>query len=313
MLGAIGNVRYVFSFYVSIVSNYKLASLVILISGFFSRILGVLAFASVIKLFLVVINPEVFIPKIVSFFNQKFDVVLSSNESDIIFIMLLVLQCLLVTNYIVDRINIAAFLRLRWKVTRQFSMLPVAETKSGKRNFSLDVIPNGCESLLKIAEIVIFFILVGMLVFLVNALVGLMVILLVPFFILYMVFRAKKDLILANEFKSKRGDFCKGTTSQFRTVIEAGSELLKYRRTNNAISQLIAGTIISIVIFTFFVFGEADEVLKLWSIVLVFGIRFLIGYAKELSVHTAKILAARAQLKPLFGIDINDFREITNT
>ncbi len=301
------------TFYLCLLRLYKLESVLLLLSGLFYRLLNLVVFILIIKVFLVVIEPSISIPKIKYIFSSISSYSLANvDDKGIILILLVVLQIAISVHFCIGRINLKMFLRAKRLIGLELGGIPVDETLAKRRLLILETIPLGYENVIKIGEIVFFFILMLVLVFWLNVLVGLSVMFMIPFFMFYMMLKGKRDLVLTNEYRDSKIGLNAFSEKQYAVTLQKGSVLLAYKRKNLIFFQFLAGTIIALIIALFFIFEQGLSFTGIWGILFVFGIRYIVSYARELSAIASKVLSARVVLNSVADLGFKKMKSVVD-
>jgi glucose uptake protein GlcU len=138
--------------------------------------------------------------------------------------------------------------------------------------------------------------------------VGFVLVLLIPIFILYMVNKARKELHVTNRFNESKVGLAKMSPEDFSTAVNAGCDKFAYTRGNAIFFQMLGMSIMAIIMMMFFTLDQSINFSLTWAVFLVFGMRFAVGYARELGNVAGKILSNRKICGPLFGLSLKEIR-----
>lgn len=279
-------------FYATVLRKSKALLLVTVFCGLLTRLLTVSTFILTVKVFLEVIRPSEVSETLASSisFLYKFVTIQSVDPYAVILISFLLL--LFVIQYVISKLYLHLSNKLISNHVGYFFMDYKQSQHSNGINFSLNNLSIGIDASIKILEIICFFWVLFVLIYLVSPTIFFIMMVLVSFMLLLLVYLNRKDITYIT----------KGNNLRRKVIINPKllSDYLKVRSqqraaTSNNInnSRFLGGIAIVCMIFTYLLGGPYDEVNDLKAIVLVFSIRFVIIYAGEFSRQVNQLTRQR--------------------
>lgn len=295
-------------FYYRILGCYPLHSSVIVATGFIYRILNISVFVLIMKIFLIVINPESslnIVNQAISYlpFTLKIDI----NQIPLIF--LLALTFIIILHFIVGKINLSWMLEVRRMLQIDGERLELHENLANRRNMCLDQLPAGYEATIKISEIMMFFFCVLIAIFYMKPLLGILVFVCIPAFVSYLVLKSRENVFSITKFRESRQKIGRLTEVEYLVPIKHSNDSFAMAKMNLILSDFFGGVLIVGIILIFLLYKDSNIISNLEALVLVFSIRFAFIYAKESSVVLGHLLQQRTLMADVTDIDLRALRE----
>jgi len=301
----------VFAFYAKLALLYKKESTVIVATGFLYRLFTILLFVLIVKIFVLVINPASMesILKKLSAISSFSDVRVNENST---LIMLAILQVCVVLHYLIGKINVKCLIGVRKEISLRFTELPFDLHIGKRRTIALDVITIGYENFLKIIEIGLFFVFIIVMIISINLVLGIFVVLAIPLFILGILSKNRNDMLLSNKYVKSKEDLYGMSLAEYEEPINNSQILLEHTKGTTLFSQMVGGSIVVVMILLLFTFDPELSITGIWSLFLIFGVRYSISYAQEIGGVAGKLISTRLLLKPVLGLSFKDVERIAS-
>ena len=280
----------VFTFYYHILRGDLGFSVLIVLTGLFARFLSLGLFMLIIKVFLSVMNPKTSVEMVNSILLRFTDYQL--NSTFMLQLMLGALILLIVIQYLVAKYNLNLFLARRKYLINHALNSKLSEDAKTHLQLCLDHLPQGYDGILKCGEILLFYLVLFTVIFFISPLGALFTIAIVPFLILLLVIKNRKEIYIMNEARQHRHRVMNMEGDVKKAVILSNTQF-NYIRTSAIHSELFGGGALILLMVMFFIYYDEQNLNSLAALALVFAVRFAINYAKELSRHVGRILQQR--------------------
>ena len=280
----------VFAFYCRLLRSDFWFSILIVLTGLFTRFLSLGLFMLMIKVFLSVVNPKTSTEMINRILLRFSDYQMGSVL--MLKLMLGTLVLLILVQYLVSKWNLNLFLARRKAMINYALNSKLNEHEKTHLQLCLDHLPKGYGGVLKCCEILSFYLILFAVIFAISPIGALFTIAIVPFLIALLVIKNRKEIHAINESRLHR----KKVTSMdgdLKKVVELSNVQFSYVRVSAINSEFFGGAALVLLMLMFFIYYDANNLNSLTALALVFAIRFAINYAKELSRHVGRILQQR--------------------
>lgn len=291
-------------FYYRILGCFPVLSSAIILSGFVYRILNIAIFVLIMKIFLIVIDPEAVLPLVEKMTSLlPFEVKINLEQLPIV--LLGVLAGIIVVHFIIGRLNLSWMLKARKKLQVKGPTLDLHKNLANKRNMCLDQLPVGLDAIVKISEILIFFVFVISAILYMAPVVGILVFISTPLLISYLILKSRENAFLIIELRESRQKIGRLSEEEYLKPVSQSNLLFSSTRTNLISSDFFGGIIIVGIILVFLFYMGDDSVSNFSGLILIFSIRFAFIYAKECSVVLGNLLQQRTVMAEVVEADID--------
>lgn len=293
-------------FYFRLMAVYPQRSIIAVLSGFCYRVLNIGIFVLILKIFLMIIDPSSALELLNKIAPNSS---LNIDDPQLVAASLLgFLALIIVIHFIVGKINLAMLRFIRHQLQLKGPQLALHENLANRRNISLDQLPIGFESIVKVSEILLFFVFVMTTIFWMNVFLGMLVILTVPVFVAFLVIRGREEIFVLTELRESRQQIGQLSEDEYASPVMKSAEHFALTRNNLLYSDFIGGLLLA-AIMTGFLFYNQEVFSSLSSLILIFSLRFALVYAKELSNVMRRLVQQRTLLGSAHTIDLSPLRD----
>ena len=202
--------------------------------------------------------------------------------------------------FLLNRFYSFVFLSLRTKLTWLLMSMSLASNEELSLHICLDKFPIGFDGIIKTCEIVVFYMFLISAIFYLNIFAGLLVLLLLPFIIMLIVVKGRKEVHVQREMVLSRKTIM-SANDDISSYVNLGKETYKLGRNSMAYAQFFAGiALVSVMLIFLFVYPDDEtknHLVGLPALILVFSIRFAFLYAGELSRSLNRVLQQRVLIE----------------
>lgn len=291
-------------FYYRILGCFPALSAAIVLSGFIYRMLNVAIFVLIMKIFLIVIDPNAVLPlieKLADLLPFEFQVDLEQLP----IVLLIALSVIIVIHFIVGKLNLFWMLKARKELQLKGPALDLHPNLANKRNICLDQLPAGLDAIVKISEIIIFFVFVISTILYMVPLLGLLVLVSTPLLISYLILKSRESAFLITEIRESRKNIGQLSFEDYQKPVEQSNLIFSSTRANLISSDFFGGIIIVGIILVFLFYSGSGSISNFSGLILIFGIRFAFIYAKECSVVLGNLLQQRTIMSEVVNSNID--------
>lgn len=284
----------VLDYYFVSMHGYLIRVFLISILGLTLRLLSILTFALIIKIFL-------------SMFDQEATTLLVNNilaklsfaaaaPSDLWFYLVLPLAVFTGVQYFLGKFYLLLFRNVRGQLMIKMLTSDSHASLHDKASFVYDYFLHGFEALIKSLEIILFYLILILFIFIVNFTMGVSVVILVPILVFVLVFRDRKEAFVQDAIKISR-EIIDQDKETLLAPIKHYDQQLNYRINGVIASELFGGMALVIIFMVYVKYHEQFMGYGLLPLLLIFAIRFAVLYAGELSRQLSVVFRLRAVLK----------------
>ncbi|RBP51486.1 hypothetical protein [Arenicella xantha] len=282
----------VLKFYLQLLAKRPMATLFLVFLGFLVRGLSVVVFVLIVKVFLSVIDPSSIV-KVVNQFASGYGLA-EINQSNLLYALVIILVVLIVAQYVLNKVYLFFFLHYRTATISGLLLSPLNDHVPMHLHICLDKVPIGYEGVIKSLEILLFYFFLFSGIFLINPLAGLLVLLLVPIMLALMLLKGRKEVFVHTEMQQCRKAVLSMDDDYLR-ALQLINENYMFGRNSIIYSELFGGISIVIMMIAFMLWYSERQFgfSGVAALFLVFGIRFAVVYAGELSRVLSRVLQQR--------------------
>lgn len=281
--------RRVFRFYRILLALRPLSAVMLVLSGLATRVLSVGVFVLIVKVFLTILDPNSSAVVVNAFINDYFEY--EVHQDVMIRAMLIGLSALLCCQYFISKFNLWLFLKTKEKIVHSVLKTPLNEHKATHIHICLDYIPMGLDGALKCIEICLFYGLLVMGIFVINPLLGMLLLIVAPLLLMILVMNGRKEVYVVREIRELRQQV--NEPEEAEEVIKLGSKQYSFIRASIINSEFFGGFAIVIMMLLFMLWFDQSKIESIAALVLVFSVRFAVIYTGELSRHLGRLLQQR--------------------
>ncbi len=287
----------ILGFYLRLLPLEPLRSFLLITTGVLVRSISVIVFVLTFKVFLSVIQPESVRYLLDLFIESGFDLdVVRFNLFFVIYFLVGTLFALIVVQFLLNKVYSHLFLSMRTRLMRSLVVAPITSNEKLNLHICLDHFPIGFDGIIKTSEIIVFYFFLIAGIFYLNIYAGLLVLILLPFIIVIIVIKGRKEVHVRQEMVQSRKKIL-STNDDISSFVALGAETFKYARNSVTYAQFFAGLALVSMMFLFMFMSPGDEtknhLVGLPALILVFSIRFAFLYAGELSRSLSRVLQQR--------------------
>lgn len=286
----------IFRFYLKLIFEQPATPLLLVSLGFLLRASSVVIFALTIKAFLVVLDPTIINHLFHLLFGQAN--VEQSTIDKLLPGIVLVLAGMVALQFLLNTLYLRAFIKHRRNLVERFAEQPIFANLESQKHICLDLIPVGYESLIKVLEITLFYLSLCILIFILNPVIGFIVVPILMAILLYM-------LLFVIERKSARAKAYKERQDVSADALIDGLQFADHSfttlRRNTTYSEFFGGLGMVLLMAFYLLFMDITSFAenKLFAFVLILSVRFLVNYTGEFSRLLGVILSHHTMLAKL--------------
>ena len=290
-----------------LVKRIWLVSIIVFL-GICSRILSILSFVAIVKLFVFVIAPDrslALLNKILLFVGIN-PTVLGDNVFYYLVFFVLVLALISLLLQYIKAFSLSSLRRylILWHDKQLGGKYSIR-----KAGLASAKIPNGTESLLLLIEIFLFFVMISLFISLYAPVVVVSVICVSPFLLLYLIKRKVAERRYRNTASSVEKKRVFRDDSAYYLYLGDLVSANKRIMNNKNFSDFVFGNFFVLVIALYYSFGKEGAVDGYLVLLVVFGTRFLFGYVREASNSAAVLISLKAYLSNSIACNCCDWSE----
>ena len=285
-------------FYIRLLSIMPLFSGLVIGTGVLLRFLTIAVFVLTFKVFLSIVQPDS-VASIVDIISNQ----LINREvqiSDLLVAMVSSLLLLIILQFLLNKIYLAIYLSLRTKLTQWLLPRSLSTSEEMHLHICLDKFPIGFDGIIKSCEIIVFYMFLITGIFYLNLFAGLLVLISVPFIIALILIKGRKEVHVLKDLSDYRKKIV-DSDDDFLPYFSLSQESHSFSRNNIIFSQFFGGVAIVAMMCVFLFWYSAEEgaqgAVGLTALMLVFGIRFAVVYAGELSRCLSRVLQQRVMVE----------------
>lgn len=294
----------VIRFYLRIMAIYPVHSAAIVLTGFSDRILGIASFVLLFKTLLAIVNPLSII-SVIDKINPMLPFLISTDPNIIPYILITIIAGLTIILFFIGKINLFLKLRIRRELQINGPKLSVHKDIINRRQFSLDQLTIGYDSITKTIEITILFIFLIIVILISNFVLGIMILISIPILVGYLVVKQKNHLFLINTARDSRANIGKMTEQEFITPINNINIQYKSEQDNLIFIHFVSSSIMTLILLLFFIYQPEDAGVTISAIILIICVRFSVMYAKEASITVGRLLNQRTIIDKSENVDMD--------
>jgi len=174
------------------------------------------------------------------------------------------------------------------------------EADSTYLDMCLNELPQGYDAVLKCCEILLFYLVLFVIIFLISPFAALLTLIAVPLLILLLVIKNRKEVHVTHELRDNRRKIREGG-DDYETVISLSSQRDRYNRISTIHAEFFGGIALVLLMLIFLLNFTGQDLNSLAALAMVFAIRFAINYARELSRHASRLLQQRVVIDKIDG------------
>ncbi len=292
--------RKVLVFYYRLMVRDFAFSLLIILTGLIGRVLNLVVFMLIVKVFLSVVNPQSSVEMVNRILLRVTDYQLESLA--MLQLMLVILTVLIFVQYFISEFNLKLFLARRTILVNYALASSLNDHQSTHLHLCLDHLPPGYDAILKCCEIILFYMILFVAIFFVSPFAALLTITIVPMLIVLLVIKNRKEVHSINEFRVNRAS-AKTMDDDVSAVIKSSNQQFSHLRKSVVHSEFFGGIALVFLMFIFLFNYDGGNINSLGALALVFAVRFSITYAGELSRHAGRILQQRVIINKVTNAD----------
>ena len=293
MIGIL-TLRKVANYYYSSLAGHHFLFVLVTFLGFVSRLLSILNFALIIKIFLSMFDPDAAVELLNNFLSKLYlEPITTSNLTTY---LMIILVTFIFVQFVISKINLLMFRHLRAAVISEICERSVAEPPSQRNYFLYDNYLYGFEALVRSFEILLFYLFLLIFIFSVNLMMGIAVIIFVPALVSLLVFRNRKEAFVQNAIHESREKSIEPDSDPLLPLVHYDKQLV-FRINNDISAEMLGGLTIVLIFFLYVTNQEQFSSYGVMALLLVFSIRFAVLYAGELSRQLNIVLKLRTVLE----------------
>lgn len=282
----------VLRFYSRLLRSYPALSLFVIVVGFLVRGVSVVVFVLTLKVFISILDPDAALNVINQVLVQQGWSPLTTNG--LVSVMVGALSILICSQFALNKIGAYSFLHLRSKILNRLLESPINQDARVHFNICLDRVPLGLEAVVKVCEILLFYVVLIANIFFWSVLSGVLVLIIVPIIIFLMLAKGRKEVHLTVNMQQERRDIAE-FDDDCDEYLRLKKQTYLIARNNVVYADLFGGLAIVFLTLAFVFMGPSigGGVTGVTALLLVFSIRFAIVYAGELGRQLGKVLQQR--------------------
>ena len=282
----------VIKFYAGTIIAFPYSSIALITLGVFYRLLNVIIFVTVIKIFLLIIDSNT-ANQLLKLAANYHPILTEIPHEKTPLLALSLLFIMAITLYLVGTLYLKIMLKVRAILLKNGVNINIYEKLVDKRNFALDHFAAGYDSIIKLSEIFVFFCLLAAIIFIINKMLFITIVVLVPLIVIWLVYKGKESIFIQTKFRNSRQAIGRKTEAEYSQIIKDSNQFFASSRRAIIKSDFSTGIGMVAVIGLFFAYQPENISSNLQALILVFSVRFAIMYAKESSVVLGRLLQQR--------------------
>ena len=300
MLALDKNIEYIASirvlkFYLAVCKQYLLTTVILVVVGFVSRVLSILQFVLVIKVFLSIFDPSL-AANIIGMLVKVLGIDVVDLQHDFIIKSLFaVLGAIVCFQFFLARFHLSILCVFKENAVLDLLNLPLNKDAAQNIHLCIDQIQHGLEAIIRSGEIIIFYLVLMLVIFYFSPLLAVLVVIFVPPLFTLLVLKNRKEVHLQSQIVETR----KASSPQgmnYPQILKLIREHYRLVRSSIINSEFGSGITLIVIMLVFFNYFDNMQLTALGTLMLVFSLRFAITYAGELSRFVNRILQLRTKL-----------------
>ena len=292
----------VVKFYFAVCRKFLFTTLILMVLGFVSRVLLILQFVLVIKVFLSIFDPTMATNLISVLLNMMGFSVEELDRDFVLKFLFTLLSIIVCIQYALARFNLALLCTFKENALSSLFKLPLNINVEQNKHLCFDYIQHGLEATVKSGEIIVFYVTLIFVIFYLSPLLGVLVVLFVPPLFVLLLYKNRKEVHIQLQIMEARKKIT-DLDQDIRSPLGLISQHYRLVRSSLINSEFGSGLTLVAIMIVFSTRFDNLQLTALSTLMLVFCLRFVITYAGELSRFINRLLQLRTKLALITEVD----------
>lgn len=275
-------------FYYRLLWLSPLQSATVIISGFIYRVLNIMIFAVVIKIFLLIVSPASIVPAINQLSSQ---IGMPPVSPDGLFYLPIAgLTGIVLFQFCVGKLHLKSRSSLISALQFQYAANQTTVAIGRTRHILVGLLPNGLEGITRVSEILLFYLCIFIVLTWANPLIAVIILVAVPPLVFFLIRKKRANTVKNVEMAAFKKNLGNTDDADFQRFMHRSLAVAKENRNDLLTSDLLGGILIAVILLIIMASGLGEQINQIGALLAALGVRFAIVYARELANETGALL-----------------------